>query len=357
MIDTISKELEDKIIESFFNMGRQKASSKFKVSEYQITKIWKKYKLQEKIEDLFFNQGLSYSDIANKYNGNKKAIFHKLTHIKRLTPEQEKEIIEEYGKTTCYALAERYNVSFQLILETWHTAGLNNKPHKNYKYYYNEDYFSNIMTDEQAYWVGFIMADGCISKRKNGQDTLSFTLSSIDENHIKKFRNSLESNKPISYYNRKSKKYSSFSISSNKMSSDLQKIGVSYRKTYSVKFPNIPEKFFIAYLRGYFDGDGSISHKIEKGKLGRVQISFAGFKDNLSNIKKVLENNNIKSCLCESGPNRHPDFKNLKITSKEEKYKFLSLLYKDAPIYLDRKYELAKQYMKYYEEERSFNEW
>ena len=30
------------------------------------------------------------------------------------------------------------------------------------KYLYNKEYFKNIYTDEQAYWLGFIYADGCI---------------------------------------------------------------------------------------------------------------------------------------------------------------------------------------------------
>ena len=35
------------------------------------------------------------------------------------------------------------------------------------KYNVNHDFFESINTEERAYWLGFISADGCISERYN----------------------------------------------------------------------------------------------------------------------------------------------------------------------------------------------
>ena len=66
------------------------------------------------------------------------------------------------------------------------------------KYYYNKDFFNKIDTEEKAYWLGFLYADGCIVTRSKCKKvtpmSLELVLSSIDINHLYKFLNSLESN-------------------------------------------------------------------------------------------------------------------------------------------------------------------
>ena len=52
------------------------------------------------------------------------------------------------------------------------------------KYWYNEDRFNKIETEEDAYWLGFITADGCILKTRN---VLDICLGAIDKGHLIKF--------------------------------------------------------------------------------------------------------------------------------------------------------------------------
>jgi len=49
-----------------------------------------------------------------------------------------------------------------------------------------EDAF-DVITEESAYWVGFLMADGCISDQPNRTTALRLSLQRSDENHVKKF--------------------------------------------------------------------------------------------------------------------------------------------------------------------------
>ena len=46
------------------------------------------------------------------------------------------------------------------------------------KYVYNKDYFEKINTSEKAYWLGFLYADGCITRFYKGEVLKSMSLES-----------------------------------------------------------------------------------------------------------------------------------------------------------------------------------
>lgn len=64
------------------------------------------------------------------------------------------------------------------------------------KYVYNKDYFEKINTSEKAYWLGFLYADGCITRFYKGEVlksmSLEITLKDADCEHLIKFKNALE---------------------------------------------------------------------------------------------------------------------------------------------------------------------
>ena len=71
-------------------------------------------------------------------------------------------------------------------------------------YQVNDNFFSNL-SEKSAYWLGFIYADGYISKTEN---CIRITLSDKDEKHLLKFKEDIESESPITYHmNRYSDKY------------------------------------------------------------------------------------------------------------------------------------------------------
>lgn len=69
------------------------------------------------------------------------------------------------------------------------------------KYTYNKDYFKEIDSFEKAYWLGFLYADGCITRfykdEKLKSMSLEIMLQNDDKNHLIKFRDALDSNVPI----------------------------------------------------------------------------------------------------------------------------------------------------------------
>lgn len=108
---------------------------------------------------------------------------------------------------------------------------------------------------------------------KSGKHIISLKLSSKDNNHLEKFKLFLNADYPIYHYISKckigyGKSYSCLSVNSIHACNLLIKLGCIQRKTYTLKFPD--QSIFINpdlirhFIRGYFDGDGSVFISNEK---------------------------------------------------------------------------------------------
>lgn len=219
---------------------------------------------------------------------------------------------------------------------------------KKYPYYCNYHYFDTIDTEEKAYWLGFILADGNVYKsEKTNSGCINIELQYGDINHLRKFNKSLDGNYNIT------DRWRSCSLSnSDKMNhscqirifsiimyNSLEKFGLTGNKTYTVSFPKIPEELYRHLLRGYFDADGRFGLS-----NSRLWVSFITASKNLNDdIIKYIRSKDI--CIHEY--NYLNEYGNImyvpEITSNDDKMKFLDFIYKDASIYLDRKY---KKYLK-----------
>ena len=139
---------------------------------------------------------------------------------------------------------------------------IRNDKEKNKKYICNNSYFENIDTQEKAYWLGFIYADGYIGKNNNN-GRFGISLSTEDIDHLYKFKESIESSHPINKYRVSSgykigAEYCRIIICEEKLVNDLIKQGCVYNKTNILSPPNIDKKLRRHFIRGYMDGDGSI---------------------------------------------------------------------------------------------------
>lgn len=193
------------------------------------------------------------------------------------------------------------------------------------------DYFKNIDTEEKAYWLGFIYADGCISK-----NTFEIKLSITDIQHLYKLKDCLKSKHKIYQGIAKSSfgisKYCGFSITNKNLVNNLLSQGVFYNKSKTLEPPTINSKYIPAFIRGYFDGDGSVYefHKIHEGS-----VSFIG---TYKMLHWILEN--MKSCVNTKAniyKYKNKDIYEFKIGGKNHFVQCYNYLYKDATVYLDRK--------------------
>lgn len=193
----------------------------------------------------------------------------------------------------------------------------------------DESIFENIDTEEKAYWLGFIYADGYVNNRQ-----IELTLKESDYEHIKKFKSFMHSEHKISY--KKSVKAYRITICSPKIANDLTRLGCFQCKSLTLKFPTeeqVPKHLIHHFMRGYYDGDGSITINLEKKCY---LISVLGTSEFLDEYEK-----NILRAIGRDKPNKR--FHNgqalgIQYGGRLQVEKICDFLYRDATIYLDRKY-------------------
>lgn len=121
----------------------------------------------------------------------------------------------------------------------------------------NHNYFQTE-NKNMAWLLGFIASDGCIEKDRN---VIKISLSNIDREILEKIKQeiSLES-KVKDYVDNAGFSKSKLQWSSEQHKKDLASYGIIPQKTFNLKCPNkLNNQFIIDYIRGYWDGDGSIT--------------------------------------------------------------------------------------------------
>ena len=203
------------------------------------------------------------------------------------------------------------------------------------KYRFNVNFFDEIDTEEKAYWLGFIYADGWV----HGDYNFGMEIKYTDREHLKKFNKAIDGNfevrdrfRNLNGYS-KSHPMSSIRIYSKYFVSSLISKGIVYRKSKIITFPYLEDKLIRHFIRGYFDGNGSIS--IDK-RSQQLRCNFTcGSKSFLESIKFTFDLYTFSSSIRE--PDRN--YFRLWIYGKESTKRFLDYIYRDAKVYLDRKYE------------------
>ena len=145
--------------------------------------------------------------------------------------------------------------------------------------YKNEDFFKT-WSSSMAYVLGFIVADGTLIKSK--WNTHFVEITSTDKEIVFLIRNAIESNLRIGEYQSKNlacKRRYRLQIGSKGMFRDLERLGLTPKKSMTVRLPPVPEEYFSSFLRGYFDGDGcvNICTYQKKGHKGPSTIISSGF--------------------------------------------------------------------------------
>ena len=162
-------------------------------------------------------------------------------------------------------------------------------PQNQRKYKINDNYFDNL-NSENVYLMGFLAADGSIQK----DGSIKIGLSSVDKSFLQKIQEALNSNYPIRDYQTKDGfNISEFVFRSEKIKSILAEYGIVNRKTYTFQFPyNLPKQYYIDFIRGYFDGDGTFclsGHYVRASLCGHNELFLQQVVDILStyDIPKV----------------------------------------------------------------------
>lgn len=258
-----------------------------------------------------------------------------------LTPEQEQEIVCKYkAGSSKNALHLEYKVSEGTIKRALKRNNVFVRQIQDTnisRYYINQDFFDKEkITQNSAYILGLLAADGWVS---NTENCIGLELKTEDIQILQDINVILENEREIKTYSRQERNDTSkIYFFSQKMKKDLAYFNIVPNKTYmNMDFAKkIPDDFFFDFVRGLFDGDGSI---IASNGTVRWQIdgtSLATFQ-------------HIQSCFSRLGIQLkiriEPDKKStitkyrLYCYSKERCKKIFNLLYNNSILKLERKYQ------------------
>jgi transposase len=289
-----------------------------------------------------YTNGSSIKEIMNDSGYGKSTIWSIVRGLRRqdkfkLTDMDQKYIIDHYTRNyDTKLLATQFNVSRGLIYKILQKAKVTRPPTEANRIYHTDIRYFNSLNIEKAYWLGFILADGCITDRHQ----LCLTISKKDFNHLKLFRDSITES-PIHFSNKtigkKTYELCSLAISSKELCDDLRSLGVHERKSLVHGTPGLSSDLYSSFYLGYFDGDGSIYKP--KNRRGHTYItSILGSEA----FCKQLQNWIGSECDATYHINNYKRISELR-GATESSFRLLTKLYSESSVYLDRKFNLYIQ--------------
>lgn len=257
------------------------------------------------------------------------------------------EIIQMYNQgLSCSKIAKTYNCSESVINKRIAAQNITKRSGGSYRRNYNQNFFNKIDNEEKAYWLGFMYADGCVRKDSTtGQNRISLAVK--DKEVIDKFIKSLDGDFETKTY----KDVHVVHLTSNTMYDDLVRHGCIPRKSLVLKFPivseTLPENLVHHFMRGYFDGDGTV---------------FISNRKNINKTNTIYKTIGIGICGTEEFLLKYNEYLKLKPAKKDKRKignvwylsgsgtnkvkAFYEFLYKDATLYLTRKKDKFENYFK-----------
>ena len=239
-------------------------------------------------------------------------------------------------------LAERESTTRQTLSKRFKMLGIEIINQQN-RLRFNENVFDIIDTEEKAYWLGFIYADGYISYNdfddltKKPLYSFELSLQLRDTKHLEKFTKFLN----FDYSKVSCDSYRCRVAFANKhLWHILNNYGCTPRKSLTLKFPNIEifkdNSLIKHFIRGYFDGDGCFSRYIYSSGNVVPHISFMGTPEFLEELSKFIPpcKFSIRKDIRHTDQTITYDFK------VDDSVTMINFMYEESNIYLDRKYIL-----------------
>ena len=304
----------------------------------------RKYDKEEELINLYTN-GMNVMDIADTLSINIGTIYNVINRnnikLKTALNIDVETLIEEYLLTNNITeLTKKYKISFGKIKKILIKNNVDTTI-KLRKFKVNEDYFNIIDSEDKAYFLGLLYSDGYVNKE-------GFYLSLCDKdlliletfkNYIS-FSGDIKTKLPRKEHHCVQKQ---LYIYSSKLAKSLTLLGCTQNKSHTVNFPKIlDEKFHSHFIRGVFDGDGSVY--IRSSGLG---FSIIG---NILLIEKIL---NILTLRCNLKHRKlfrdercNNEIVYFVIGEKSELLKVYNYIYQNnTDTYMDRKYIKFKNFL------------
>lgn len=301
-------------------------------------------------------ENLSVTAIANKFNIDKSTLFGYINSNLStddlisyngkyyLLSEKELNAVSEYisnENLTFLYIKNKYgfkNETFKGILNV-----LGYPSERRYRTSVKSDLFKTIKTEEDAYFLGFLLADGYINKPRC---TVRVKVSENDIDVLIKLANYVGLSENLikdEFHNVTGNRQCYLSLYRRDIVSSLEDKGIKQAKSNEeIPYLDISPSLIKHYIRGIFDGDGYI---LKDG----WNIGFSISKEVLLFIKNHFDNN-FQNGYCDSKRGIYYDddshIHRLRIFGKDNVLTALDYLYSDATVFLDRKYNIYKDLIK-----------
>ncbi|MBU2541242.1 MAG: hypothetical protein KJ593_05010 [Candidatus Omnitrophica bacterium] len=259
---------------------------------------------KDKLISLYLRDSKSLQEIALLYNVSRVAIFKKLKKygIKQRSKSQARIEAQKQGK----APQEFFDI--------------------------NEHFFGK-WSHEMAYVLGLVITDGCVSK------TGTILLSMNDRELLEKVKEALRASHKIEQSKYQKGLYI-FRFAREGMIKDLRKLGIGSKKSLTVRFPNVPQEYLPDFIRGVFDGDGSVFFDKRRPKFP-LRSKFVSSSENfIEKLQKCLEFLDMPKRTIYKQKTKNA-YSYMFIYAHKDSSKLFEILYKNNQnrLFLERKYE------------------
>lgn len=308
-----------------------------------LIKTWRDEEIQYIKENL---ENKDYSQLALDLGRTKLSVERKMTRLEitpgnrwihKNWPDQKVQyLIDNASEKTYQEMAKHFEITPHAVAKKMRKLELTPKKHAKFKTV-NHSFFKT-WSEEMSYILGFWWADGCIKSKNNKSKFNSHYIFNIGQKEYKilnRINNIMQSTYKIAKQNKQMNGKNfvgySLSISSKEIYDDITNLGGTERKSLTAKFPeNIPQEYVRHFIRGAFDGDGSVCSIY-------VCAKFLGTYDFLLKLSNYLPHH-----IEVKGINGKKIF-GMSACGKRAR-DILEYMYKDSTIYLDRKYNLYKKW-------------
>jgi hypothetical protein len=293
---------------------------------------------KNKLIELYIDEGMSLTDIGKIAGCTRVNVHYKLKRygIEARSKTAARTMALDKGKIKT-TKADEYGNEEEIIFQ---------------KIRYNK-YFFKTWSAEMAYVLGLIYTDGNlhIRKDKSGYELGILSFAQKDKELVEKTIKLMDCNAKIRFKSRQELKNTIagelyyFSIGNNDLANDLIKLGLTPKKSLDMQFPEIPDEFLRHFVRGLFDGDGTVY--LDKLTV-RVKLQ-SGSNLFIQTLNTLMANNDFPSRTIdisyrEKNGVKFPVSHVICYSAKSIVKHFFEFIYHDVPpkMYYSRKYQIFK---------------
>lgn len=267
------------------------------------------------------------------------------------TNEDEMKIVDMYvnQKLSTVKIGQYYNCYYKVVAKILDKHNIQRVGNGRRKYDLDEHYFDKIDTPNKAYILGLLFADGNNSLEKS---TIRISLKESDKDILERMRKEFKLEKPLRYQDNSNDNHNGY-ISKNAwildcfsshMCKTLNQIGMKPNKSLILEFPQIEEHLYSHFVRGYYDGNGSVYRTIKSPNNHHITTTITSTEMFCNSLAEICTKKLDIYCPIYDASNHNGITKVFTLSGRNKSKKFLDWIYQDADMYLARKYDRYKEY-------------